>query len=306
MQTILGGSGTIGNELAKALTRYTSDIRIVSRNPRKVNKNDDLMPADLTDRNEVFRAVDGSEVVYVTIGFEYKIKVWREKWPSFMSNVIDACKNYGSKLVFFDNIYMYDRNHLTDMTEETPVNPSSKKGRVRAQVAEMITREFGKGELTALIARSADFYGPHNPNSVLVITVFNNLKKDKPANWFAGVNHIHNYTYTPDAGLATAMLGNTPDAYGQVWHLPSSGGKLTGKQWIELIAGEMNKKPRYMAVPLWMISLMGLFSPIMKELREMAYQYDRDYFFNSAKFEKKFKFKPIEELTAIREITKSL
>lgn len=306
MQTILGGGGSIGADLAHDLANYTDKVRIVSRNPKKVNESDELMPADLTKREEVFKAVEGSEVTYVTIGFEYNIKVWRQKWPSFMQNVIEACKQYRSKLVFFDNIYMYDKDYLGNMTEETPVNPGSKKGKVRAEVAKMITDEFGKGRLKALIARSADFYGPANNNSVLIVTVFTNLKMGKPANWFARTDRIHNYTYTPDAAKATALLGNTPDAFDQVWHLPTDNVKLTGRQWIELIAKELHTKPRYMVIRTWMLGIMGLFMPVMKELKEMIYQYDRDYFFNSSKFEKKFRFKPVENIKAVKSIAESL
>jgi nucleoside-diphosphate-sugar epimerase len=306
MQTILGGGGAVGTELAKNLTRYTNKIRIVSRTPERVNETDELLATDLTKRQQVFDAVKGSEVVYVTIGFDYNIKVWRELWPSFIQNVISACKKHQSKLVFFDNIYMYDRHYLGDMTEETPVRPSSKKGEVRAQVAKMITDEFGKGELTALIARSADFYGPENTRSVLLLTVFENFKKGKPANWFARADKIHNYTYTPDARAATALLGNTPDAYDQVWHLPSTREKLTGKEWINRIAKAMNVKPRYRVMPVWLMGMVGIFVPIMKELKEMVYQYNRDYFFNSSKFEQRFDFVPIEISEGIKEIIKKL
>jgi len=292
MQTILGGGGSIGKELAKALVQYTDKIRIVSRNPKKVNDNDELMAADLSQRDDVFKAVEGSEIVYITIGFDYSIRVWREKWPSFMLNVVDACRKFKAKLVFFDNIYMYDRNYLGNMTEETPVNPGSKKGEVRAKVAKMITDEFGKGELTALIARSADFYGPGNDKSALVITVIDNFKKGKAANWFARTDKIHNYTFTPDAAKATAMLGNTTDAYHQVWHLPTDSTRLTGKQWVEKIAKEMNVKPSLMVMPVWLMGIIGLFVPLIKELKEMAYQNNRDYFLNSSKFEKRFNFKP--------------
>jgi hypothetical protein len=34
-------------------------------------------------------------------------------------------------------------------------------------------------------------------------------------------NKKHSFIYTPDAAKATAILGNTPDAYNQVWHLPT-------------------------------------------------------------------------------------
>ena len=306
MQVILGGGGAIGGHLAHYLSGYTNKVRIVSRHPKKVNDTDELMSADLTTREDVFNAVKGAEITYITIGFEYNIKVWREKWPDFIKNAIDACKFHKSKLVFFDNIYMYDRNHLSNMTEKTPVLPSSKKGKVRAQIAKMITDEFNKGELTALIARSADFYGPVNNTSVLVTTVFRNLNKGKAALWFAKTDKIHNYTYTPDAAQATAMLGNTPDTYHQVWHLPASKIKLTGKQWIELIAKELNTKPKYNVLPAWFIGLMGFFMPIMKELKEMIYQYDRDYYFNCSKFEKRFDFKPKDHIEAIKAIVNEL
>jgi nucleoside-diphosphate-sugar epimerase len=291
MQTILGASGAIGIELAKNLSKYTNKIRLVSRNPAKVNSTDELFPADLTNALQVEKAIEGSEVVYLVVGFEYNIKIWREKWPPLMKNVIDSCKKHNAKLVFFDNVYMYDRDHISHMTEDTPVRPTSKKGKIREQIAQMLLTEVEKGNLTALIARSADFFGLKN--SVLIELVAKNLLKGKKANWFARVDKIHNFTFVPDAAKATAILGNTPDAFNQVWHLPSDETPLTGKQWIELFAKELNVEPKYTVLPIWMFNIIGIAMPVMKEFKEMAYQYDRDYFFDSSKFEKRFKFKPI-------------
>ncbi len=299
IQTILGAGGSIGQELAAELTKYTNQIRLVSRNPQKVNAGDELMKADLSDRAQVDKAVAGSAVVYLTVGFEYSTKVWREKWPALMHNVIEACKRHKAKLVFFDNVYMYDRRHLYYMTEDTPIRPTSKKGRVRAEIAQMLIDEVERGRLTALIARSADFLGPKN--SVIVETVYKNLSQGKKADWFASTSKLHSYTYTPDAAKATALLGNTPGAYNQVWHLPTAP-PLTGKQWVELFAKEMGVKPQVRAVPLLVIRAMGLFMPIMKELYEMGYQYDRDYVFKSAKFEKQFNIKPTPPREAVKAV----
>lgn len=286
LQTILGAGGSIGIELAKALPEYTTRIRLVSRMPKKVNESDELMTADLSKATDIDRAVAGSSIVYVTIGFPYSVKVWQEKWPPFMQSVIASCKKHGAKLVFFDNVYMYDPDHLNPMTEETPMRPSSQKGVVRKQIVDMIMAEVAKGQLTALIARAADFIG--SSNSVIDETVFNNFKKGKKANWFVRVDKLHNFTFTPDAGRATALLGNTPDAYNQMWHLPTDRSKLTGKQWIELFARQMNVEPKYQTLPVWMMTILGVFIPIMKEFKEMAYQYDRDYVFDSHKFEQRF------------------
>jgi len=302
MQTILGATGPIGTELAKQLINYTDNIRLVSRNPKKVNATDTLLAADLTKAEDVDKAIAGSEIVYLVVGFEYKVDVWKRTWPTLMDNVIAACKKYNSKLVFFDNVYMYDRDFLTNMTEETPVRPTSKKGVIRAEIAERLLDETRKGNLTALIARSADFFGPSN--SVLIETVYKNFKKGKKANWFADVNKVHNFTFYTDAAKGTAILGNTPDAYNQVWHLPTDSAPITGKQWIELFAKYMNVKPSYMVVPEWLTAIMGLFVPMLKELKEMIYQYDRDYFFNSSKFQKKFNYKSVTPEEAVQIMTK--
>ncbi len=300
-QTILGAGGTIGTDLTHALTAYTDTIRIVSRTPKAVNPGDELVSADLTDAEAVSRAVAGSAVVYLTVGYEYNIKTWREKWPATMRNVIAACGQHGAKLVFFDNVYMYDRDHLSPMTESTPIRPTSRKGEVRAEIARMLTEAISAGTVTALIARSADFYGPHNDKSVLVETVLKNLRGGKAANWFVSPDHVHNFTYTPDAARATALLGNTPDAYGQVWHLPTHPQRLTGRQWVELFANELHTKPRVSALPVWLLRVLGLFVPLMNELREMAYQYDRDYFFDSRKFTERFDIEATSPAEGVRE-----
>lgn len=306
MQTIIGSGGAIGIELAKALKIYTSAIRLVSRNPKKVNESDQLFPADVTVVKELEAAVSGSDVVYVTVGFPYSHKVWAENWPKFIDNLIATCKENACKLVFFDNIYMYDQDHLDGMTEDTPVNPPSKKGAVRARIAKQIMDEVKAGNIKALIARSADFYGPSIQNtSVLVETVFKPLSKGKKANWLGSVHYKHSFTYTPDAGKATALLGNTDSAYGEVWHLPTAANPMTGQEWIETIAAKFNVKPKYQAAPKFLVRILGLFMPVMRESVEMMYQYDRDYVFDSTKFEKQFNFTPTPYTKGIEQIINS-
>jgi len=291
MQTILGANGTIGSVLAKELKAYTNHIRLVSRNPKKVNETDELFPADLSDSSQVEKAIAGSEVVYLLVGFDYNIKVWQNNWPKIMRATIDACIKHKAKFVFFDNVYMYDINAIPHMTEDSIINPPSKKGAVRKEIAEMLLNEVKSGKLTALIARSADFYGPNNDKSFLIETVYKNIKKGKKSNWFIDANKKHSFTYTLDAAKATALLGNTVDAYNQVWHLPTDKNTLTGNEMISLFAKEMNAENKVSVLPMWLLKILGLFIPLMKEMPEMMYQYDRDYFFDSSKFDKRFNFR---------------
>ncbi|HTN38787.1 MAG TPA: NAD(P)H-binding protein, partial [Arachidicoccus sp.] len=117
MQAILGAGGAIGKELARALRIYSKEIRLVSRTPQKVNDQDQLFPADLTIAEQVNAAVEGAEVVYLTAGLPYNLKIWQRDWPVIMENVINACILHDSRLVFFDNIYMYDGDHLNQIME---------------------------------------------------------------------------------------------------------------------------------------------------------------------------------------------
>ncbi len=305
MQTVLGSTGIIGTELAKALTKYTDKIRLVSRNPKRVNPTDQLVIADLTNPEQVLSAVEGSEVVYLTAGLQYKISVWQKQWPLIMENVIDACKVHKSKLVFFDNVYSYGLVKGW-MKEDTPVNPVSKKGEVRAQIAQMIMSEVERGKLDAIIARAADFYGPNTPLSFATVTVFDNFKKGKKAQWFIDANKKHSMTYTPDAGKATALLGNTNSAYNQIWHLPTDKNALTGKEFIEFAANAFSVEPKYTVLKMWMIQMVGYFIQVVKESLEMLYQNEYDYLFDSTKFEKAFNFTPTSYQDGILETVRSM
>lgn len=291
LQTILGAGGTIGKPLVRELKKYNCDIRLISRNPKKINETDLLYPLDVSDLTGIDKSIEGSSIVYVTIGFEYRLKIWEEKWVPFIAEVIKSCIKHGSKLVFFDNMYMYDKTAVPFMKENSPINPPSKKGKVRAKVHELIMDAAEKKSLNALIARSADFYGPENNNSALKKMVVENIIKGKKAQVFGNPNSIHTYTYTPDAAKATALLGNTPDAYNQVWHLPTTKEKLTILGWIELIAKELNSEPKTQKITKGMIKMLGIFVPVLREFPEMMYQYEQDYIFDSTKFENRFGIK---------------
>jgi nucleoside-diphosphate-sugar epimerase len=303
MQTILGSGGVISRGLAVELARYTDEIRLVSRNPVRVNEGDRLFPADLTVRELVMNAVKGSDTVYLTAGFRYSYKAWKENWPGVMCNVIDACIAHDAKLVFFDNIYMYDPSDMHNITENAHINPQSRKGKIRKEIAQMIIEKVEQGKLTALIARAPDFYGAGASRaSILTETVFNNLAEGKKANWLGSADCKHSFIYTPDAAKATAMLGNADNVWNQVWHLPASPNPLTGKEWIESIAAEMGVDPRYQVINSYLVKTMGLFIPFMRELDEMMYQYDRDYVFDSSKFLGRFNFIPTSYPEGIRNI----
>lgn len=300
MQTILGANGIIGQELSKCLpTYYEGIVRQVSRNPKKVNASDELMSADLLNYEQTEKAVKGSEVVYLLAGLPYKASVWQEQWPKVMRHAIDACKKHNSKLVFFDNVYAYGEVNGV-MTEETPFNPCSKKGEVRAKIATMLLDEVKQKNIQAMIVRAADFYGPGAKLSLTYSTITEKLKNKKGPQWVGNPNKVHTFTYTPDAGKTVAILGNTPVAYNQTWHALTSKEPITGVLYAKMAAQLLGlPEKKIQALPKFGVRLMGLFVPVLREFVEMMYQFEDDYRFDSTKVEKAFQLKATDYLQGI-------
>lgn len=248
MQAILGASGQIGRELATQLKlQFTSDIRLVSRRPQKVHDTDHLLSADLLDAAQTRRAVEGAETVYLTAGLPMDTKRWVAEWPTMMRNVIDACAERGAKLVFFDNTYMYPQTR-DPQTEETIFRPHGAKGTVRAAIAQDLLNSIEQGRVQGMIVRAPEFYGPGKTQSITNSTILNRLRSGEAARVFLRDDTLRSLIFSPDASRAMARLGNTPDAYGQTWHLPCDDNRLTYREFIELAADIFGVDGRYKVI----------------------------------------------------------
>ncbi len=292
MITILGAGGGISNELVKRLAARGQEFRLVARNPGKAEGAAlaaEVVMADASNREQTVRAIAGSSVVYLLVGLKYDRNVWADLWPRIMANTIEACKRAGAKLIFFDNVYMYGRVD-GPMTEETPFNPASKKGEVRALIARMLIDAWRSGSIAAMIARSADFYGPRADLGIPNVMVFDLLARKRKAMWFANCRVPHSFTYTPDAGEALVRLGETESAWNQTWHVPTAPNPPTGEQYVAMAAKEFGGSPKCRSVWPLTMRLVGLMNPVVRELREMVYQYDSPYIFDSSKYAKAFGF----------------
>lgn len=298
MQTILGANGQIGEELARELKRnFTSEIRIVSRNAKKVNDTDTVFSADLSIREQAIEAVKGSEIAYFTLGLPISSDLWEEQFPLITQNVIDACKINGAKLVFFDNTYMYPQDDRV-LTEQTPFAPVGRKGKVRKAMAEMVLKEMQNGELEAVICRAPEFYGPGKTQSIINTLLFNNIKEGKKLKVPLSDTKKRSLIWTPDASRATALIGNTPDAFGQTWHLPVDESHPTYKEFIALASNIYGREQKYSVIPKFLFKIGSLFNKRVKELLELLPRYEHDNVFDDTKFRTRF---PDFEVTTYRQ-----
>lgn len=297
--TILGAGGSIGNALAYELTKRHIKVRLVSRKGVTMD-NATTVKADLTNREETNMAIKGSTIVFLCVGLPYNAKIWNELWPKIIQNTIDGCKANNSKLIFFDNVYMYGQVS-GKMTEETPYNPCSKKGEVRARIARMLDEEYKKGELDVISARAADLYGPFiTTASIPYVMAFEKMIQGKSASWLLDNKLEHSYTYTNDCAKALLLLAADDRAFNQTWHLPTHNPPITGKEFIDIIANELHTSGKHKILSKWMIRFAGMFNGTIKEILEMSYQYDSPYYFDSSKFNLHYNFTPTKYSDGIR------
>lgn len=288
MQTILGANGQIAEELAKELhNNYTTDIRLVSRNPKKTNNTDQLFPANLLDEDATHKAVEGSDIAYLTVGLPLNSRLWEEQFPVMMQNVINACKQYQCKLVFFDNTYMYAKTS-EPQTEETPFMPAGQKSKVRAKIATMLLKEIENKKIEAVICRAPEFYGPGKTQSLTNTLIFDNIRQNKRLKVPLKDDTLRTLIWTPDASRAMALIGNSHDAYNQTWHLPCDDNRLNYQQFINLASNVYQKTFSYSILKMWMFTCGSLFSKQLKEVQELLPRYKVDNIFVSEKFKKRF------------------
>ncbi len=282
---VLGASGAIGQGVVKALQEKGLVIRAVERSKQVAGI--ETVLADLSDEKQAREAIVGASHVYLCVGLPYNTKIWQSGWPRLMRSVINACAEANAKLIFFDNVYMYGPSLSVPFTENHPQNPTTKKGMVRKQVADLLLQAHNSSQVQAVIGRSADFYGPKAVNSQLYIKFIERIKQGKNPQWLGQPDQPHTYSYTLDNGRALVELALDDTAYGQVWHLPV-GKPIAIGEILGLINKKLGTSYKVSYLPRPLLGLMSLFIPPIKEVKEMLYQFDNPYIMSDQKFRDRF------------------
>lgn len=231
------------------------------------------------------------DTVYALLGLPYRPEVWEVQWVPIMRNVLEATLASGARLVYLDNVYAYGLVQGW-MTESTPLQPNTRMGRARAQVADLLLDAVHTRQARVIIARSADFVGPGAATSVAGARLFAGVTgktgPKRKVEWLGDPDTRHCWGGTPAITAGLALLGGADDAdYGQVWHLPAYG-PMTGHQFCttlgEVAGCQVTPRPVGTAV----LRLLGITKPLARATAEMLYQSSHDYLFSDQKFRDRF------------------
>jgi len=204
---VMFGAGQVGQPLARILMGRGKRVRIVKRSAGGVPQGADLLLGDASDLNFCVQAARGASTVYDCMNPSYYAHVWAELLPRYMENLIAAAGRNGARLVALDNVYMLGRPEGKPLDENTPPRPCSRKGEIRARVAERMWEAHRRGDVRATAGRASDFYGPGGTLTHLGDQFWRPVIEGKRGRVVVDPDAVHTYHYIPDVAAGLATLG---------------------------------------------------------------------------------------------------
>jgi len=299
---VIFGSGQVGYLLAQNLLDAGKRVRVVKRSQGGVPEGVEAIPGDATKESFCHDACVGASVVYHCMNPAYDTKLWAATLPRYMDNLIAAASKVGARLVVLDNLYMLGRTGGKPMNEDTPVNPCSKKGAIRAKVAERLFDAQRNGEVRAVCGRAADFYGPRGALTMFGEYFWKPVLAGKAGMLLGNADTPHTYHYIPDVAQGLATLGcATDEQLGDqaLWMLPCQPAE-TSRAMVQRFESAVGRTIPLNVMPRWIMNVLALFVPMVREMKEMAYQWDEPFIVDDSRFRARFAMRITGEEEAAR------
>ena len=283
---VVFGAGHIGSALANHLVALDCDVRVVSRErPCSLVDGIDWRPVDATNPEAATEVTQGASVVYQCLNAPYA--QWPQRFPPLQRAVLTAAERTGALLVTMENVYGYGPTGGRTMTEDLPLAATTVKGKTRSAMTRELRAAADAGRVRIAIGRASDFFGAGVTESALGARVFANAITGKRAVFLGNPDLLHTYSYVPDLAAGLATLGTDDRAVGEVWHLPGPE-TTTTRAILDLVAGEVGHPVDVRSMPKLAMRALGLVNPMMRELAEMAYEFDEPFVLDTTKFETTF------------------
>lgn len=296
MKSIIFGSGPLGQWVAELLAEDDQQAILVNRSGKvdvEMNAQVKFAACDATDPNQVKEICKDADVVYHCAMPPYT--EWPQKFPALMTGIIEGVSKTKAKLVFGDNLYMYGPPHGKPIHESLPYAATGHKGKTRTRMAEMLLEAHAEGKIKATIGRASDFFGPRVINAGFGEMFFKPALAGKTVNMIGNIDLPHTFSYIKDYAAGLIHLSEHDSAFGRAWHLPNPE-TISTREMVQLIENELGSPVKVRSNGKRMISFLGLFSPMIREVKEMMYSYEESYFVEHKQFSEHFDMKatPIE------------
>jgi nucleoside-diphosphate-sugar epimerase len=281
---VVFGTGAIGLATMDALLARGETVRIVNRSGRApVPDGVEVVGGDASDPAFTTAVAHGARVVYQTLNPPYD--QWVQQFPSLQASVLAAAQAHGARLVSMENVYMYGRPNGQPLTEDRRHDAHTHKGQLRSRMSRELLDAHVAGRVEVAIGRASDYFGPRGgAQSNLGDRALPAALAGRTATVLGDPDQPHTYTYIPDIGEGLAVLGEHPDAAGQVWHLPNDPETHTTRQLVDHVyrlAGQ--RRTRLRQVHPLLLRAAATTNRTVRALLEMQYQFDEPFIVDSTR-----------------------
>jgi nucleoside-diphosphate-sugar epimerase len=283
---VVFGVGQVGRALSARLAGQGLPVRAISRHrPAGLAEGVDWRAADASDPEAATEAAKGAAVIYQCLNAPYTD--WPKRFPPLQQGVLSAAEQSGALLVSLENVYGYGPTGGKPMTEDLPLAATTVKGRCRAEMTGELLAAADAGRVQIAVGRASDFFGAGVTETTLGERVFANALTGKRADFIGDPDLPHTYSYVPDIAVGLATLGTDERAVNAVWHLPGPE-TVTTREVLEILSGEVGQPVAVRSMPQLLLRALGLFNPMMRELAEMAYEFEEPFVLDTSKYESTF------------------
>ncbi|CRK85208.1 SDR family oxidoreductase [Neobacillus massiliamazoniensis] len=284
---VIFGTGPLGMALLRELKlRGVQDIRMVNRSGQLPGDDKvQVIRGDASQGSDAIEICKDASVVYHCAQPGYLN--WPKQFPALTKGILEGAAAANAKLIYADNLYMYGRVN-TPLKESLPYRAEGEKGKTRARMAEELMNAHKIGKVRVAIGRASDFYGPGVlKQSFMGERVFGFALSGKSVDVLGNVDVPHTYTYIDDFARGLATLGQEDRALGEVWHIPSAD-TITTRQLLQLLFDELGSDCKVRTSSRGVVSILSLFHPMMKEIKEIFYEFERPFVVDHIKFVREF------------------
>lgn len=287
MITILG-TGQVGRAIFEYLQLQMpkKEVLLVNKSGKvsfDLPKGVSVLACDVSVKKNLVSIFQKSEIVFSCTDAPYQF--WSSFYPLLSEAMVEGLMNSDAKLVFADNMYSYGNLKGKIIHERLPHVAMTKKGEIRAT----IIKNFDKYKVhnRVAIVKSSDFIGPHIEKGIFGIDFLKSIYKLKMVYLPSSTILPHHFTFIEDFAKAMVLIAFEPESFHQIWHVPNAEA-ISQSNWIEIFEQETKLKIKFRSIPKFMIKLIGLFNPFIRELNELSYQFEYPYLIDSQKFIQKF------------------
>ena len=296
---VVVGAGVVGSALAKLLADDGEEVIVITRSGSgPTHKNIKRVAADVSDLSKLLEIAPRAAAIYNCVNPPYHL--WATEWPPIAESFLGYAEKTGAVLVTCSNLYGYGPVDVP-MTESLPLNAPGVNGKVRAKMWMDAKALQDAGKIRATEVRGSDYVCAGEQGRV-GSRVLPKVLTGKPAQVLGDIDMKHTWTYPLDVARLMQIVATDSKAWGKAWHVPSNEAKTQKELVTELAAVAGVKNPKLSSVPNVIWNLLAVFNPLMKALKETAYQMERPYILDDSAARKAFGMQPTEWNLILKEV----